>query len=60
MTIIKYKIVILNFRTGKTASSDWMFKSAYDKAIAVMRKPSMFGNSNFQITTKKKYVSNPY
>lgn len=53
--MFKYQIIILNLRTGKSASSDWMTKPVYDKAIITMRKPSMFGNNNFQIIVKKTY-----
>lgn len=54
---MRYRIVIFNNNyDGNTifGKSDWITKKEYNRVIEELKKPSMFGNNNFIITTETK------
>lgn len=56
---MRYRIVIRNNIIDEYpvyGKSDWMTKDEYDVAIEKLKKPSMFGNDNFIITTETRNI----
>ena len=54
---MEYRIVIFDnneYENAVFGKSEWMTKEEYDKAIEELKKPSMFGNDNFTITTETR------
>lgn len=54
---MRYRIVIRNNIMDEYpifSKSEWITKDEYDIAIEELKKPSMFGNDNFIITTETR------